>query len=137
MNVLPARAVTLVAGPPCSGKNVYVAEHRGPHDLVVDLDALRLALGADGLHPDDGADWLPFACAARDAVMTRLYQPHRMAHVWIIACAPTLRQRQDVMPGCAIVVLDTAAEVCHERATAERPALWHQLIDDWFRDFEA
>lgn len=129
------RIVTLVAGPPCSGKNHYVEQRRAPGDLVLDMDALRLALGSAEMHDVNGGHLLPFVSAARDAVLERLCQPHSLRRAWVIACAPLAHQRA-IIPGASVVVLDTSADICHERAAAERPALWHQLIDDWFRDYE-
>lgn len=131
----PGHGVTLVAGPPCSGKNVYVEQQRGPTDLVLDVDALRVALGSRKTHDPDGWRWATFAVAARDAVVERLFQPHDVSHAWIIACAPRAHQRA-IIPGATVVVLDTSADVCKRRAAAERPAEWQGLIDDWFRDYE-
>ena len=35
-----------VIGPPGAGKTTWVAQHRSPGDLVLDLDALAVALGS-------------------------------------------------------------------------------------------
>jgi hypothetical protein len=102
---------------------------------VLDVDALRVALGGDVTHTEDGALWLPFVCAARDAVLQRLGEGHGFDRVWIISCAPRRCQR-DVIPGALVKVLDTAADVCHQRADAERPVIWHELIDQWFTEYE-
>lgn len=37
--------VTIVCGPPNSGKTTWVAEHKGPNDLVWDFDAIAEAMG--------------------------------------------------------------------------------------------
>ena len=49
--------IILVIGPPCSGKSTYVAQHKADGDLVVDYDAIAVAIGGsphshgDALHP--------------------------------------------------------------------------------------
>lgn len=43
---MTGRRVILVTGPPCSGKNTYVAKHRAPTDTVVDFDATARRLGS-------------------------------------------------------------------------------------------
>jgi hypothetical protein len=39
-----------VAGPPCSGKTTYVAEHASPSALVIDWDAIAQRLGSPHSH---------------------------------------------------------------------------------------
>jgi hypothetical protein len=105
-------------------------------DLVVDIDALKMALGASTMHEaDEGSHRLPFACAARDAVLARLDHRSDIARAWIIMCGPR-REDRGILPDADVIVLDTPAEVCHERADKERPALWHKLIDEWFVEYE-
>ncbi|MFM2059030.1 MAG: hypothetical protein RLY71_3415 [Pseudomonadota bacterium] len=40
----PAVPVTVVCGPPGSGKSTYVREHAGPNDLVIDVDEIAAEL---------------------------------------------------------------------------------------------
>jgi hypothetical protein len=88
------------------------------------------------MHNADGDRWLPFALAARDAVLARLSEGNDdIHHVWIIACAPR-REQREIIFGADVIVLDTPAAVCHERADAERPEKWHGLIDEWFAEYE-
>jgi hypothetical protein len=50
---LPAQVAgrrTVVAGPPCSGKTTYVAEHASPSALVIDWDAIAQRLGSPHSH---------------------------------------------------------------------------------------
>ena len=123
-----------VPDPPCAGKTTYVAQRRGAADLIVDMDALRVALGSTVAHDADDPR-LAFALAARDGILRRIREPHDVPAVWIVACAPRRWQR-DIVPDAAVVVLDTSADECHRRADIDRPSLWHQLIDEWFRAFE-
>ncbi|MFC3238240.1 HNH endonuclease, partial [Streptomyces nitrosporeus] len=68
---LTQAVVTLVCGPPCSGKTTYVRDRAQGGDLVVDWDALAQALGSP--HPwDHPAPLTPFIAEARDAVTARL-----------------------------------------------------------------
>lgn len=126
--------MTIVAGPPCSGKTTYVAEHKKENDLVIDLDALQQALGSDNTHGHNPA-LLPFALEARDAIINRLGRPHDLNHVWIIRTAPTNKERRQWWQA-NVIVLETPKDVCHARADANRPPLWHDLIDAWWEKYE-
>lgn len=37
---LEAMVITVVTGPPCSGKSTYVRTHARPGDIIVDFDAI-------------------------------------------------------------------------------------------------
>ncbi|MFD5468883.1 hypothetical protein [Streptomyces sp. NPDC127105] len=125
------RAVTVVYGPPCAGKNTYVREHARTGDLVLDVDALALALGSPVDHGHHPA-LVPFAIEARDAIVRRLSRSHELRHAWVIT---TRLDLLDALPGAEVVTLAVDADTCKQRARqAGRPARWDTLIDRWWRD---
>jgi hypothetical protein len=127
--------ITVVAGAPASGKTTYVNQHKQPGDLVIDLDALAVALGSEVTHGHNDR-LLPFTFAARDAVLDRISRPNDINHVWIIRTAPTNRERRDWWQA-NVVVMETPPAVAKQRATeAHRPPHWHQLIDDWWNTYQ-
>ena len=127
--------ITVVAGPPSSGKTTYVAEHKRAGDLVIDMDALAVALGSDVTHGHDPRV-LPFILAARDGVLDRMGRPNDVGRVWVIRCAPTNRERRE-WAQATVVVLETPVDECKRRAVkAGRPAIWADLIDQWWSDYE-
>jgi hypothetical protein len=121
--------VTVVIGPPCSGKTTYVTEHRGPEDLVVDLDVIAQALGSprDYGHPPH---LVPFMCEARDAVLRRLGRKHGAPRVWVVTTRPEVA---DQLVGSRRVTIDADRIDCKSRAhLAGRPPEWLDVIDAWF-----
>ncbi|MGK5529350.1 AAA family ATPase [Streptomyces sp. URMC 129] len=129
--------VTLVCGPPCSGKTTYVAERAEPGDLVVDWDALAVALGSPGPHAHPPA-LRPFIAEARDAVVARLERRHDIERAWIIATAPRAADRERLAPGASVVILAVEEEECARRARrARRPAGTLEAIEAWWRTYRA
>jgi hypothetical protein len=127
--------VTVVAGPPCSGKTSYVRGHAGPGDLVVDYDALAVALGSGDSH-DHPATLRPFILNARDAVIDRLSRFSDVPHAWVIYGAPTLAERHAIV-GADVVVLAVDAAECKRRAVeAGRPERWAGLVDQWWLAYQ-
>lgn len=127
--------LTVVTGPPCSGKSTYVRTHRQPGDLVIDFDDLARSLGSPDPH-DHAAPVRFVARAARAAAIpAAIGCHHRGARVWIVDCNPPRSRRQQYhIAGAHIVTLTADPADLHRRADAERPALWHQLIDDWLTE---
>ena len=125
--VAPHRAeVVLVTGPPCSGKSTYVSEHAQHGDVVIDYDALAVALGSrhshdhpEVLRPVVLAAWLAALSAAETSVR----------RVWVIRGFPEPR---DLTAASRVVRLDVPADECKRRAAAERPDSWPDLIDKWW-----
>ena len=131
--------LTLVAGPPCSGKTTYVGEHREPGDLVLDADLLYQALSGGELYERGDGIW-DFVWAAFDAVVAeaRLH-PSKRGTLWIIQGAPKreTRARYRLMNRAQIVVLETPADVCVARARARfgesgRFPEYRRHIDQWW-----
>jgi hypothetical protein len=123
--------LTIVTGPPCSGKTTYVREHAQPGDIIIDLDAIITALGGDARDPDPAI--LRVAQAARITAIRSATICHRDgASVWVIDTSPPawLRARYRASGGRIIELTETAG-VLHQRAAeAGRPARIHQAIDD-------
>lgn len=123
--------ITLVEGPPCSGKSRYVQEHMEPGDLVIDYDAIAVALGSPTTH-DHPADLVPFIHQARQALLERVTRASPVSRAWLISCEPTPSDRQ---LASATILLDVDADTCKERAHASgRPESWDTLIDEWHRN---
>lgn len=125
--------IYVIIGPPCAGKTTYIQEHKSDGDLVVDYDAIVLALGgkdheADGLMRDT-------AVAIREkAVEMALNAPQYES--WIIHSRPndeTLKRYYDA--GCEVITLDPGIDVCLERAKQDgRPQSSIDGIRSWYAE---
>ena len=123
--------LTVVTGPPCSGKSTYVRTHSVPGDIVIDFDTLAQAFGSSTSH-DHVAQVRHVTIAARRAAIEAALTVCRQVDVWIVDCnISTERMRAYRKAGADIVRVQASPEELHRRADAERPALWHKLIDGW------
>lgn len=82
--------VTLVCGPPASGKSSYVARHARQGDLVIDFDVYRKQVG--GRKWDNDPAIRAKAFALRDADINSLASRQSGA-AWLIVMAPTTAER--------------------------------------------
>ena len=131
----PTSKVTVVAGPPGGGKTTYVREHKNPHDLVIDLDAIAVALGSPEDHGHSRALW-PFITACQDALLRRVAETNEIPHVWIIRGAPLIEQRH-LFPDQHTVVVETPADTAWRWAfEAGRPTEWRELITKWWDNYQ-
>jgi hypothetical protein len=130
------RRVTIVWGPPGSGKTTYVQEYRKPGDLVWDFDAvLRTVTGVPSHYRESQPH--PLVMALRDSFFRYLIGHRDTADVWIIESVPTRleRERRRQQLGAVFVGLLPSAEEC-KRRTRERGAGWPEAIDYWFGRYE-
>lgn len=84
--------LTVVTGPPCSGKTTYVSQHSKSNDVVIDYDSLAQALGSSDPHIH-APHIQRIALAAWSAAVTRALASQD-CDVWIIDSFPTVA-RQD------------------------------------------
>jgi uncharacterized protein len=124
--------LTVVTGPPCSGKSTYVREHAAAGDIVVDFDVIAQALGSPVSH-GHGDFHRRVTFAARDAAIRESLALHRRgAVVWVVDSRPSApRRRQYNVAHARFVNLSATAEELHARASACRPEGWHALIDEF------
>lgn len=129
-------SITVVTGPPCSGKTRYVNEHRSDGAVVVDLDAIARALG----YPAEHVTWNdqhPAVTAARGvrSHMVGLVQRRLYSESWVIDATPhptTLRIFERA--GARVVRLDPGLDECRRRAIADgRDQSTLERIDAWYR----
>lgn len=137
-----ATAVTVVAGPPGSGKTTYVEEQAQRGDLVVDYDQLYAALAGLAMH-DRPADLRGLVLDARDAVLSRLeVRPGEVARAWLIHSAPRAEQRASLRArfDADVVLLLPPREVCEQRLREreERSGVggWDEALDQWYAAYE-
>ncbi len=136
-----AVATTLVAGPPGSGKTTYVRDRAEYGDVIIDVDALYVALSGQPRYKKPTA-LLPFVLEARDAVEERLLARSDARQAWIIKGAPKREQRDHYANrGATVVVLAVPAEECLRRIAddperEESEESWSPLVHQWWDDYE-
>lgn len=137
--------LTIVCGPPCSGKSTYVAGRACPGDVVIDLDVIASEMAGTGLH-----EWpvtvLGEAIRERNRRLLALSDPAYVARdaptvAWFIVTAPSAQRRAwwaRVLQPREIVVLEVPRDVCAARAMDER-SNWRgtvDAIDAWWREYQ-
>lgn len=117
----------VVTGAPCSGKTTFVAEHKAEGDIVIDLDALGVALGAsEQWRRSESINRV--ALAARKAAIDAVGD----ADAWLIHTQPTDEQRASYV-GATFHDLDPGIDECLERARTDgRPHGTEQAIRDYY-----
>lgn len=134
--------IRIVWGSPASGKSRYVEEHRGPLDLVVDLDTLRAAISPGTAKGSDHL--LGVAIAMRDLLYDRIARRQVECRIaWVIACLPEREERRALAARLGtdqLILMDTSREECERRAMAddERPDKRRQMaiIAEWWARYQ-
>ncbi len=132
--------VTLVCGPPASGKSTYVASHAKPGDVVIDFDVIRRKVG--GVKWDQDAAVNRRAFAYRDRVINGL-KDKRKGRCWLIVMAPTEKERETwgkALGSVTVHIMETTRIACVQRVRADadrqqHSALMIREIDKWFTAF--
>lgn len=128
--------ITIVMGPPASGKTTYVREHAGLKDLVIDLDEIARALMPAPL--DDRTHVYPehvrhVAIGARAAAIERATRLVNGCHVWIIHAIPSgddLAQYR--MLRYELITIDPGRTIVEQRVRDERPARFMNGVTRWY-----
>lgn len=111
--------VSVVHGPPASGKTTYVNENKGPNDVVFDFDAVMHAIS--GLPPHHKNENLISYCTdIRRLIIDKSLRSPKVDRTWIIATRAddTLRESLADVP-VDYVHVDTPKEECLKRVEAD------------------
>jgi hypothetical protein len=121
--------LTVITGPPCSGKTTYARKHAKPGDIIIDFDLIAQALGSPVSHGHDHALWKVAIEARTAAIKAAIAQCRQGATAWIIDSRPDEQAKQRYQQaGGRIVTLTAPREELHRRATGNRPPSWHAQI---------
>lgn len=120
---LPAATipVTVVTGPPGSGKSTYVAAHAGPDDLVLDIDVIASRLTGRPPHSKLTGDEIGKALDVRNVLLAECARAFPLwPAAWLIVTATT-SQALTFWRGKYnnVITLDTPRDVCAERINAD------------------
>lgn len=86
--------LTVVTGPPGSGKTTYVQSHAKPGDIVIDFDLMAEAMGSPVGHGHSPAIVRVTLGAWRVAVDEAIYCHRIGACAWIVDTYPPKARRQ-------------------------------------------
>ncbi len=140
-NVQPFR-VFIVWGAPGAGKTTYVREHMLPGDMVIDLDAIGMALSLAS-KTDVPQNIKRITYDIRDFLYQKIADRNINArNVWVIAGLPERDKRHELANKLSgeLVFIPSDYRTCYLHALhddeRQDKAIQLAIIDRWFRDFE-
>ena len=126
-----SRVLTVIYGPPGSGKTAYVHEHRKPGDVVIDQDALCVALGSPDTHSHP-EHVKRIAGSARASAIRKAIDLG--VDAWVIDTWFRTQQLRD-HPAARFVRVDPGQTVTLQRARRDgRPDESINAIQRWYLD---
>lgn len=136
-----ATPLTIVCGAPGSGKSHWVREHAGPHDIVIDLDAIKAELAGCAIYSAEPR-WTGPALEARNRMLRGLADASDQVehkHAWFIVSAPEPAEQQwwQRQLGGTVHVMPTDEAMCVARINADHRRIGHRermtaRVAEWF-----
>lgn len=128
----------VITGPPAAGKTTWVRSRAKPTDIVIDLDALAVALSGPGADSHNyGREIREVAYSARTAALNKaLERMDRMkgTDVYLIHSMPKEQHlARYAHYGAKIVTVDPGEQTVRERARALRGPTIGAAITRWYK----
>jgi 5-methylcytosine-specific restriction protein A len=138
-------SVTIVCGPPGSGKTTWVDERAKPGDFRWDLDAMvALLFGVSAGERQSSMDRARVALAARDALLPLVRQT-KADRAWVIVTGTNYGELLSLraLLDADVAVLAIPAEECLRRLGADRGRIgvgmgeWRDAVARWWERYES
>ena len=135
--------LTVIAGPPGSGKTTYAKEHMGSNDILIGLDVIMSEISGSSMH-QAGKEYLDRAIAIRNDILRSLARPSRYSKAWLISSSPQISQRQfyrDKLGALETIVMEVDPVECKNRLrndTARTRYLSEFIsgVDKWWTEYQ-
>lgn len=127
--------LTVIVGPPASGKSTWALANAKPTDIVIDYD--RLALALSGLRTDTHEHTPAINTVTRAARTAAIDAAIKQAHttdVYLIHSNPGPdRLTHYRAAGATIKVIDPGRDIVIHRCAKERPRRMLTVVDEWYQ----
>lgn len=126
--------LTIVCGPPCSGKSTLVQERKQKSDIVIDLDLISKNINPAYVPWGEyNAELLRQSLRVRNAILGSLNKMS-FGSAWLIVSAPTHEERswwRNKLDG-VIVLLNPGMDECKRRAIVRNTPSAVPAIGAWY-----
>lgn len=130
------RKVTIICGPPCSGKSTWVQERAGPDDVVVDFDRIARRLGSRSRH-DHTSDVKAKVNAEIDRILDDIAAADDVT-AWVIRTLPDGEERAALanrLDADVVVIRPPLREIARRAEEDKRPPWTVQAARKWWERF--
>jgi 5-methylcytosine-specific restriction endonuclease McrA len=134
--------LTIVCGPPASGKTHYVRERASVADQLIDLDYIVAdMLGRSVKHNWDRDRWLDMALRKRNAMLGELSKQPAWPAAWLIVSEPKAEHRAwwlQTMRPKVIIVIEADEQACMMHAARDADRDQHHtmlMVRRWWSDY--
>lgn len=126
--------LTIVTGPPASGKSTWVRQHASSGDIVIDFDTLANALTlGDSDNHNHAAHTMAITKAARTAAINAALRHTHTCTVYIIHSTPSSATLQRYRrAGAQVVQVDPGPQVVEDRCRRLRPPAMLAVATRWY-----
>jgi predicted kinase/5-methylcytosine-specific restriction endonuclease McrA len=110
--------IAVVSGAPGSGKSHYVARHKRPGEIVINIDVIVAELAGTPIRSNETKKfYLQPAMIERNRRLNALARERQAARAWFIIGAPNAgeRGRWATALGAEVIVIETPADECMAR----------------------
>ena len=113
--------VTIVCGPPGSGKSYYANEMATKNDLIIDLDVIKAEVTGTRIYERQDDKARDAAIVKRNQILEQLGKQKRYEQVYFIISGAKKEERQwwSNKLGAKITIIDTPADECIKRIEAD------------------
>jgi hypothetical protein len=126
----------VITGPPAAGKSSWIDAHAKPHDIVIDLDRITLALTGPGAPQwNQDATVVRVAQRARYAAIDEAIRHRDKVDIYLIHTRPKAKAlAQYKRLDARIVAVDPGRDVVMKRIEAMRSPEMKRVATAWYND---